>query len=187
MQIDQDNWVHITDAMADVVSPIGTANSAHITGVDFAGKTGSAQVISNTLRKSKGFGGNQFKDNGWFVGVTPRRNPEIVVVVLIEQGEHGSVAAGLASKVIKAFVEKQRRVHNNPMLFSDKADPGSIPVAGVWNGPENHDAAEAQTQDSNQAEDHLHAATLRVKIGQAGKAAARQSSHALATILPGGQ
>lgn len=50
----------------------------------------------------------KFKDNGWFVGVTPRRNPEIVVAVLLEEGEHGYFAARAASQVIKAYVEKQR-------------------------------------------------------------------------------
>ena len=47
--IDPKNWELITNAMADVVSPIGTANSAHLQGIDFAGKTGSAQTISNAL------------------------------------------------------------------------------------------------------------------------------------------
>src|SRR5271166_499532 len=49
--IDEKNWVTITDAMANVVSPIGTAGSAHLPGIDFAGKTGSAQTISNDLKK----------------------------------------------------------------------------------------------------------------------------------------
>ena len=51
---DQDNWMTITDAMAKVVSPMGTAGSAHLTGIDFAGKTGSAQTISNDLKKQDG-------------------------------------------------------------------------------------------------------------------------------------
>src|SRR5438552_7509805 len=101
LPIDPQNWMTITDAMAGVVNPQGTAAAAHLQGVDFAGKTGSAQVVSNAFRKSKAGASSQFKDNGWFVGVTPRRNPEIVVALLIEQGEHGPVAAQLASKVIK--------------------------------------------------------------------------------------
>src|SRR5215471_13023012 len=50
VQIDPKNWEIITDAMANVVSPLGTANSAHLQGIDFAGKTGSAQTISNALK-----------------------------------------------------------------------------------------------------------------------------------------
>ena len=72
----------------NVVSPIGTANSAHLVGIDFAGKTGSAQTISNALKAKIANGKTKFKDNGWFVGVEPRRSPEIVVAALLEEGEH---------------------------------------------------------------------------------------------------
>jgi penicillin-binding protein 2 len=185
LPIDPQNWITITDAMAGVVGPQGTAAAAHLQGVDFAGKTGSAQVVSNAFRKSKAGASSSFKDNGWFVGVTPRRNPEIVVALLIEQGEHGPIAAQLASKVIKAFVEKQRRIHNNPMLFSDKTDPGSVPLAAVWStsGRDGHDG---QTE-ANAAEDHFQAGTLRVRVGKSDKSAFKKSSRALAAILPGGQ
>src|SRR5579862_6032496 len=108
--IDAQNWETITDAMSNVVNPIGTAPSAHLQGIDFAGKTGSAQTISNALKAKIANGKTKFKDNGWFVGVEPRRNPEVVVAVLLEEGEHGYLAARAASQVIKAYVEKQRRI-----------------------------------------------------------------------------
>ena len=47
--------------------------------------------------------------NGWFVGFTPRRNPDIVVCVFFQGGEHGRLAARIATQVIKAYVEKQQR------------------------------------------------------------------------------
>jgi len=50
-----------------------------------------------------------FAQNGWFVGFTPRRNPNIIVCVLFEGGEHGKLAARLATQVIKAYVDKQQR------------------------------------------------------------------------------
>jgi penicillin-binding protein 2 len=185
--IDAQSWVTITDAMAGVVNPGGTAGAEHLQGIDFAGKTGSAQVISNTLRKSKGGAGKQFKDNGWFSGVAPRRNPEIVVCALLEQGEHGYLAAKVASQVIKAYVEKQRRIHNNPMLFSDKVDPGSVPVAGLWNNPDlgsHHDEAETQQADAGQpAEDHLQGGTLRLKMGHSAGLDLQRTSKALASVL----
>ncbi|HEY2394049.1 MAG TPA: penicillin-binding protein 2 [Candidatus Angelobacter sp.] len=150
--IDPQNWITITNAMAGVVNAAspsepegGTAPSAHILGVDFAGKTGSAQVVSNAFRKSKGGAAKQFADNSWFVGVTPRRNPEIVVAVLFEGGEHGKLAARLAAQIVRAYVEKQRRLRSNPMLFSDKADPGSVPIAGVWNQPDTVDHHESES------------------------------------------
>ncbi|HEV2988822.1 MAG TPA: penicillin-binding protein 2 [Candidatus Angelobacter sp.] len=181
--LDPQNWITITDAMAGVVNPGGTAPSAHLQGIDFAGKTGSAQVVSNDLRKSKGGGGKEFKDNGWFAGVAPRRNPEIVVAVLIEQGEHGYLAARMASQVIKAYVDKQRRLHNNPTLFSDKADPGSVPVAGVWGLPQ---AGEVAAEHDNDEDDHhsLLSGTLLVKMGTQDKSIGRKPSKALASALP---
>src|SRR5438309_3239875 len=62
--IDPKNWEIITNAMADVVSPIGTANSAHLKDIDFAGKTGSAQTISNMAKARLANGKSRFKDNG---------------------------------------------------------------------------------------------------------------------------
>src|SRR5579872_3101742 len=54
VNIDPQGWVTITDAMSNVVTPEGTAGSAHLQGIDFAGKTGSAQVVSNALRRAAG-------------------------------------------------------------------------------------------------------------------------------------
>ena len=129
--IDPRSWEIITDAMADVVNPVGTANSAHLRDIDLAGKTGSAQVISNTLRAK--MSGREFKDNGWFAGVSPRRNPEIVVCTLIEQGEHGWLAARVSSQVIKAYVDKQRRVAQKTAGLKPGARSNDVEVAGVWN------------------------------------------------------
>jgi penicillin-binding protein 2 len=140
--------------------------------VDFAGKTGSAQVVSNAFRKSKGGAGKQFNDNSWFVGVTPRRNPEIVVAVLFEGGEHGKLAARLTAQIVRAYVEKQRRLRNDPMLFSDKADPGSVPIAGVWNqadsiGAKAHAADEHADAGQDAANDsELHGGTVLLKVGR---------------------
>ena len=129
--IDPKSWEVITDAMADVVNPIGTANSAHLKDIDFAGKTGSAQVVSNQARKI--LKGKQFNDNGWFAGVSPRRNPEIVVCALIEQGEHGDLAARVVSQVVKAYAEKQRRAGRKFAEVPQKEPPKKVEVAGVWN------------------------------------------------------
>src|SRR5579864_3233672 len=132
IQIDEDNWITITDALANVVTPIGTAGSAHLPGIDFAGKTGSAQTVSNQLKsKMSAKEKATFKDNGWFVGVTPRRNPEIVVACLFEGGEHGALAARVAAKVIAAYVVKKRKTEPD---FAKLGAPGSkqAEVAAVW-------------------------------------------------------
>jgi len=150
--IDPKNWEIITDAMANVPTPLGTAGSAHLQGVDFAGKTGSAQIISNTGKARLANGKSKYKDNAWFVGVTPRRNPEIVVAVLFEGGEHGQFAARIAAQVVKAFVEKKRRVETKmastaaqqDLLYaSDRTTApgrnGSVEVGAVWSAPDEHE------------------------------------------------
>ncbi len=133
--IDEKNWMTITDALAAVVSPMGTAGRAAVKGIDIAGKTGSAQTVSNDLKKKMSAKEKtEFKDNGWFVGVTPRRNPEIVVACLFEGGEHGALAAVVATKVIAAYVQKQR----TRQTLVAKANGGAQPegakaeVAAVW-------------------------------------------------------
>ena len=131
--IDPKSWEIITDAMAGVVNPGGTAPSAHLQGIDFAGKTGSAQTISNALKAKLGAAGKNFKDNGWFVGVEPRRNPEIVVCTLLEEGEHGYLAARTAAAVIKAYVDKQRR---QPTRIAHQG--GKVEIGAVWNAPDEH-------------------------------------------------
>ncbi len=166
--IDRQNWITITDAMAGVLNAGGTGAASHLEGVDFAGKTGSTQLVSHDFLQARGRNTKElkkeFKGNGWFAGVTPRRNPEIVVAVFFEGGEHGDLAARVASQVIKAYVDKQRHVRNNPTLFSDKADPGSVPIAGVWNMPAAEDDHHEQVADGD---DHLHGGTLRLKMGRA--------------------
>jgi penicillin-binding protein 2 len=128
--IDPSGWNLITDAMGKVLLPGGTASGAHIPGIDIAGKTGSAQIVSLALR-AKHKNDEDFAQNGWFVGFTPRRNPDVIVCVLFEGGEHGRLAARLATQVIKAYVDKQRRVPTK------MAGPGKnkVEIGGVWTDP----------------------------------------------------
>jgi penicillin-binding protein 2 len=155
-----------------VVSPIGTANSAHITGVDFAGKTGSAQVVSNEARKV--LKGSEFKDNGWFAGVVPRRNPEIVVVALFEQGEHGDQAAQIVSKVVRAYAEKKKMI--TPMrkasVDSKSAQNKELDVAALWSNDADGDA------------DHLSGGHFKVDLSHPAKHAKPTKKIALALPAP---
>jgi penicillin-binding protein 2 len=128
--IDSNGYTLITDAMARVLLPEGTAPSAHIPGIDIAGKTGSAQIVSLALR-AKHENDENFAQNGWFVGFTPRRNPEIIVCVLFEGGEHGKLAARLATQVIKAYVDKQNR---QPTKMAN--DGTKVDVGALWTAPD---------------------------------------------------
>jgi penicillin-binding protein 2 len=126
--ISADGFNTITDAMSRVLLPEGTAPSAHVPGIDIAGKTGSAQVVSLAVRALHQ-SNEALNQNGWFVGFTPRRNPDVIVAVLFEGGEHGKLAARLATQVIKAYVDKQRRQPTKVASGNGKVDVGA-----VWNG-----------------------------------------------------
>jgi len=131
--IESSGWNLITDAMGRVLLPEGTAQSAHVPGIDIAGKTGSAQIVSLATR-AKHASNEDFNQNGWFVGFTPRRNPDIIVAVLFEGGEHGKLAARLATQVIKAYVEKQRRT---PTKMVEKPKTGGkVEIGGAWTVPD---------------------------------------------------
>jgi penicillin-binding protein 2 len=141
--IDPANWEIITDAMAQVVSPVGTAALSAIKGVDFAGKTGSAQTVSNMLKaKMSAAEKARYKDNGWFVGVEPRRNPEIVVCALFQEGEHGSEAARVASQVIKAYVDIKQKRQPTKVAESEK----KVEIGAVWTGTNPDDSGQQKLQ-----------------------------------------
>ncbi len=117
----------ITDAMYGVVNESGgTGGQLRLAGIEFSGKSGTAQVIGYDkmalVRK-----GSQFADNAWFVGYAPRRNPEIVVSVLVqESGKHGGEAAGpVVRDLIKAYYDKKnKRAPGQYTTENKQKDPG---------------------------------------------------------------
>jgi penicillin-binding protein 2 len=130
VSINPDNWQLITDAMAQTTLT-GTAAAAHLEGIDFIGKTGTAQVMSHDALARSG-GGHKTDPNAWFVGMAPRRNPDIVVAVLWEHGNWGNNSAKLAAQVIDAYVNKRRKQENNIRIAavpSPVAKPETISVA----------------------------------------------------------
>jgi penicillin-binding protein 2 len=82
-------------AMIGVVNePVGTGYLAHIPDVTVAGKTGTAQNPHGEA-------------HAWFVGYAPAENPQIVVVVLIENAGHGGTfSAPVARNILERFFKK---------------------------------------------------------------------------------
>ena len=107
----------------------GTAAAVHLEGIDFAGKTGTAQVVNHSAGATSLGTGNE-RANAWFVGMAPRRNPDIVVAVLWEHGGWGAEAsAPLAAQVINAFVNKQRKREGNLLRVVSAPKPAPAPPA----------------------------------------------------------
>jgi penicillin-binding protein 2 len=127
-----ENWEIITDAMAQATSPgpFNTAFASHLEGIDFIGKTGTAQVMSHAALARSG-GGIRTRPNSWFVGMAPRRNPDIVVAVLWENGDWGSNSAKLGAQIVNAFVTKQRKRDNNIRIADTPHPAQSEPTASI--------------------------------------------------------
>ena len=127
--LNPDTWTIITDGMA-AAATTGTAAAAHMEGVDFAGKTGTAQVVGGGDTHTKG---GAKTPNAWFVGMIPRRNPEIVITVLQEHGDWGAGSAMIAQKIAIAYVNKKRTQDKNVLNQADLSKP--VEVGAVWSEP----------------------------------------------------
>lgn len=78
----QEELLEVQRGMRNAVAqPYGTANSLYDLSYKTAGKTGSAQISDNT------------KTNAFFVGYGPYEDPQIAVLVLIEDAREGSLNA----------------------------------------------------------------------------------------------
>lgn len=135
--INPQTWMIITNAMAQVTDPgpFHTAVSAHLNGIDLAGKTGTAETISDAALKASGMKGRATIPNVWFVGVVPRRDPHLVVAVLWMHGEFSYYAARIASRVVAAYVDKQRRLDHNLPMEQAKQPQQPVEVGAVWSAP----------------------------------------------------
>jgi penicillin-binding protein 2 len=97
----------VHDGLYMVVNEHGTAGRARIVGRDVAGKTGTAQVISNQGKARAGKTTKDLRDHGFFVFFAPAKNPEVAGVVFAEHSEHGSNAAPIAKYMIETYFAKK--------------------------------------------------------------------------------
>ena len=100
----------VTQGMYGVVNePGGTGIAVRLQGIEFCGKSGTAQLMSYSAASRLGMG--KGKNDGWFVGFAPRRNPEIVVAAVVEDtAEHGGTASGpVVRDIVKAYYDKKNK------------------------------------------------------------------------------
>lgn len=112
LHLNPENVQNIINAMVNVVH--GARGTARRIGKDIpyriAGKTGTAQVFS--VKQEENYNEDEIafklRDHALFIAFAPAADPEIAVAVIVENGGHGgSVAAPIAAKVIKQYLQKQ--------------------------------------------------------------------------------
>ncbi len=94
-------WAFLQRSLWGVVNDGGTGAAARLPGIEVAGKTGTAQLISNSDAR-------RGQDHAWFAAYAPAQDPQVVVVVLVERGGRGGQAAAPVARQILhgIFLEK---------------------------------------------------------------------------------
>ena len=114
--LDDDNTENLTflgtninavlEGMRSVTEEGGTASSVFKNfNIEVGGKTGSAEAGSNV--------------NAWFAGFAPFNDPEIAVVVMVENGGHGFYTAEVAREIIAEYFGMN--INSNEIQESNQA------------------------------------------------------------------
>ena len=158
--IDPDNWTTITDGMYQVTQPglFHTAGADGLRGIDFGGKTGTAQVMSHEAL-GKTTKGKSTNPNVWFVGVAPSKNPELVVAVLWQNGGFSYYPARIGARVAAAYIEKQRRLANNLAPVKEAAP---VEMSAVWTTPDSG----RKLGSGSGSPDRMHAGEFLIQNGK---------------------
>ena len=92
LQIQQKNLDAVLKGMESVTQD--SEGTAYVRfkdfGISVGGKTGSAEAPGN-------------KVNAWFVGFAPFENPEIAIVVMVENGGHGNYTAEVVRDIMEEY------------------------------------------------------------------------------------
>lgn len=124
-----DDWEQVNHGMQMVMhNPRGIARAA-AAGAQYriAGKSGTAQVVAikqgeryNRLKTRE-----RYRDNALFVGFAPAEHPQIVISVMIENGEAGGRVAGpVVRQIMDAWLLDQNG-HLKPQYASPTTAPGN--------------------------------------------------------------
>jgi cell division protein FtsI/penicillin-binding protein 2 len=99
LNVDPRNIGIMREAMRQSVDT-GAATTAKARSVQVAGKTGTAEFGE---RRPDG----SYLEHGWFTGFGPYNDPEIAVVVFLEQGGGALTAAPVAGKIFDYYFQRK--------------------------------------------------------------------------------
>ncbi|MDH5753190.1 MAG: penicillin-binding protein 2, partial [Deltaproteobacteria bacterium] len=95
--------------MMEVVTPKGTGEKAMVEGYSVAGKTGTTELYDIEAR-----GYSKTKHIASFVGFVPAENPELTIMVLVEEPKKGRYGGVVAAPVFREIAQR------------------ALPLLGVW-------------------------------------------------------
>ena len=117
-------WDALITGMAGVVSPEDGGTASSVFSKQFSktylnriiGKTGTAQTSANN--------NVDIENTSWFVAVTPREDPEIVIVVLIPNGLSGSSSHVAVEDIVTWWYENRANAQPaSEQAWEDMVDP----------------------------------------------------------------
>jgi penicillin-binding protein 2 len=109
-EIDKPDFERVIKGMWMAVNEQGTAQAARVGDFDVCGKTGTTQVVSTDTQKKLEERGRRIETHSWFTGFAPRKDPEVIVTIIIEYGGMGgSTAAPLAKNLFTLYKDKYVR------------------------------------------------------------------------------
>ncbi|HZL19751.1 MAG TPA: penicillin-binding transpeptidase domain-containing protein [Polyangia bacterium] len=126
--------------MRGVTEPGGTARQAAIEGYNVAGKTGTAQKVSN----------GHYDPTKWvasFLGVVPAEDPRLAIIVVVDEPQGGHLGGSVAAPIFKEIAEQALRyLHVAPTVEVVASGKGAAPagkdvVAAKSSASESEEAA----------------------------------------------
>jgi penicillin-binding protein 2 len=133
----------------------GTGGKARLPGVQVAGKTGTAQAMTDGKKDTI----------AWFACFAPYDNPKYTVVVMVQGGAHGgSVAAPIATRILERTLAMEDGRYEQQLAWLAPASKSNafqmIEAVNFKDSPnvpgddeENLDASDANVQMSNSSAD----------------------------------
>ena len=95
-------------ALVEVVnSPVGTGKNARVDDLILAGKTGTAQVVTQETWTKNDELPPEFRDHAWFASYAPAEDPRLVVVAFVEHGGGSTAAAPLAKAIYEIWLRSR--------------------------------------------------------------------------------
>ena len=103
VNVNPETLAFMRQAMLGVVNE-GTGQRSKVPGLPIGGKTGTAQVVKKGEEKRSA----DVKDHAWFASFAPVDNPQLAVVVLVENGGFGGAVAAPVAKAVYEAAFKDR-------------------------------------------------------------------------------